>query len=79
MSMTPENSAREAVAAWMIANSFATGGGDTLDDLLKELAWQMAEIRNKAERMTIQRDDLVSYLSNISRQFENMARSYENT
>ena len=29
--------AREAVAAWMIAHSYPTGHGDTLDDLLGEL------------------------------------------
>jgi hypothetical protein len=33
-----EEIAREAVAAWMIAHSYATGHGDTLDDLLQELA-----------------------------------------
>jgi histidinol phosphatase-like PHP family hydrolase len=31
------------------------------------------------ERLRRQRDDLVSFLSGISRQTENMARSYENT
>ena len=34
---------REQVAGWMIKNSFATGHGDTLEDLLKELSWQLAE------------------------------------
>jgi len=33
--MTDE--AREEVAQWMLANSYATGHGDTLDDLLREL------------------------------------------
>ena len=31
---------REAVAAWMIEQGFATGHGDTLDDLLWELVAQ---------------------------------------
>jgi hypothetical protein len=35
-----EDIAREAVAAWMIANGYVTGHGDTLDDLLKELVLQ---------------------------------------
>lgn len=36
---TPEEvAAREAVARWMIAHSFATGHGDALDDLLGELS-----------------------------------------
>ena len=33
----------EALAAWMIENGFATGHGDTLDDLLQELAEQMID------------------------------------
>jgi hypothetical protein len=41
-SMTP---AREQLAAWMIAHGFATGHGDTFEDLLKELEWQIAELR----------------------------------
>jgi hypothetical protein len=40
--MTP---AREQLAAWMIAHGFATGHGDTFEDLLKELEWQIAELR----------------------------------
>lgn len=34
---------REPLATWMIANSFATGHGDTVEDLLKELKWQIEE------------------------------------
>jgi hypothetical protein len=34
---------------------------------------------DEIERLRIQRDDLVSFLSGISRQTEGMARSYENT
>ncbi len=34
---------REKVAAWMIQRSYATGHGDTTEDLLKELEWQIAE------------------------------------
>jgi hypothetical protein len=33
----------EALAAWMIANSYATGHGDTVEDLLRELDWQHAK------------------------------------
>ncbi len=42
-----EREAREKIAAWMITHSFATGHGDTLDDLLHELEWQIEEIRSK--------------------------------
>ena len=35
------------LAVWMIANDFATGHGDTMDDLLKELSWQVKELRGR--------------------------------
>jgi hypothetical protein len=38
-----ETIAREAVARWMIENGYATGHGDTLDDLLRELIGQVIE------------------------------------
>ena len=34
---------RNKLAAWMIKHSYATGHGDTVEDLLKELEWQIAE------------------------------------
>ncbi|SRR6266576_3625730 len=37
--------ARERLAAWMIEHSFSTGHGDTFEDLLKELSWQVKELR----------------------------------
>lgn len=40
--------ARETVAQWMIENSFTTGHGDTLEDLLSELRGQISELREKA-------------------------------
>ena len=41
----------EKVAAWMIRNGYATGHNDTVEDLLKELEWQIAEraIRARGE------------------------------
>jgi hypothetical protein len=39
---------REKVAAWMIARGYATGHGDTVEDLLKELEWQIAEREREA-------------------------------
>lgn len=39
---------REKLAKWMIENSFATGHGDTIDDLLSELTWQVSELRARA-------------------------------
>ena len=43
-----ERAARETLARWMLAHGFATGHGDTMDDLLKELTWQVEELRRKA-------------------------------
>ena len=41
---------REKLAAWMIERGHATGHGDTVEDLLKELEWQIDErISNERE------------------------------
>jgi hypothetical protein len=37
---------KEKLAAWMIAHSFTTGHGDTQEDLLRELAWQVELLRD---------------------------------
>lgn len=37
----------ERLAQWMIANSFATGHGDTFEELLSELEWQVRELRDR--------------------------------
>jgi hypothetical protein len=34
---------RNQVASWMMAQGYATGHGDTTEDLLQELEWQIAE------------------------------------
>ena len=34
---------RNKLAAWMIKRGYATGHGDTIEDLLKELEWQIEE------------------------------------
>jgi hypothetical protein len=39
---------RNKLAQWMIARSYATGHGDTLEDLLKELEWQVRESEREA-------------------------------
>ena len=41
---------RNKLAAWMIKHGYATGHGDSTEDLLKELEWQIEErIRNERE------------------------------
>lgn len=39
---------REKVAKWMIRKGYATGHGDTTEDLLAELEWQVAEREREA-------------------------------
>ncbi len=34
---------REVVASWMMRHEYATGNGDTIEDLLDELEWQIKE------------------------------------
>jgi hypothetical protein len=34
---------KEILAHWMIRHDYATGHGDTIEDLLDELKWQIAE------------------------------------
>ena len=38
-----QNAEREKVANWMMRQGYATGHGDTVEDLLKELEWQAKE------------------------------------
>ena len=41
---------RNKLAAWMMRQGYATGHGDSTEDLLKELDWQIEErIRNERE------------------------------
>jgi hypothetical protein len=43
---------REKVAHWMVKCSYATGHGDTIEDLLTEIDWQAAEReRDKCARV----------------------------
>jgi len=44
---------REKVAKWMVERSYATGHGDTVEDLLKELEWQAAEREREACRLIV--------------------------
>jgi hypothetical protein len=44
---------QEKVAKWMVERSYATGHGDTVEDLLKELQWQVAEREREACRLIV--------------------------
>jgi hypothetical protein len=39
---------REKVAAWMMERGYATGHGNTIEELLKELEWQIREREREA-------------------------------
>ena len=39
---------RNKLAAWMMRQGYATGHGDTVEDLLRELDWQIAEREREA-------------------------------
>ena len=39
---------RNKLAAWMIQRGYATGHGDTIEDLLVELEWQVRESEREA-------------------------------
>jgi len=39
---------KEKLAQWMIERGYATGHGDTIEDLLNELDWQIVEAWNRA-------------------------------
>lgn len=41
---------REKVAQWMMAQGYSTGHGDTVEDLLKELEWQIEDRINNIIR-----------------------------
>ena len=43
---------REKVAAWMMGRGYATGHGDSTEDLLTELDWQIREQAEKQEPVT---------------------------
>jgi hypothetical protein len=44
---------REKVAQWMMDKGYATGHGDSIEDLVKEIEWQVAERERTAVIETI--------------------------
>ena len=51
---------REKVATWMMQCGYATGHGDTIEDLLKELDWQAKEIE-RSMCVQIVEDEAMQY------------------
>jgi len=68
--MTPKETAgeaigRERVARWMIQRGYATGHGDSIEDLLEELEWQIRESEREAIAQMIEdAPPLVSFARN---------------
>jgi hypothetical protein len=48
---------RTKLADWMIENGLATGHGDSIDDLLRELSWQIKELRRRELHWSVQELD----------------------
>jgi hypothetical protein len=63
------NVQREKVAKWMIEHGFATGHGDTQEDLLEALTWQIAELRLKTAKS---KEEVLAALKGLPR--EELAR-----
>lgn len=59
---------REKVAKWMIERSYATGHGDTIEDLLAELDWQIADGWNRAlvEGSEVEREQCAKLLDEMA-------------
>jgi hypothetical protein len=45
---------RNKLAQWMIDHSYATGHGDTTEDLLEELEWQITESWSKVVMTSVE-------------------------
>ena len=56
---------REKVAKWMIERGYATGHGDTIEDLFKELEWQAAE-REREACAKVCEELVIAYVGNAS-------------
>ena len=68
---------REKVAAWMMRQGYATGHGDTVEDLLKELEWQIEErIKNEREACARLCDQMFHDWCN--QEFEDEDEAYRN-
>jgi hypothetical protein len=65
---------KEKVAQWMIERGFATGHGDSIEDLLKEIEWQI-EARTKQAYCDGLENGLDAEREACAKVCENMERS----
>lgn len=63
---------REKVAKWMVERSYATGHGDTIEDLLAELDWQIADGWNRAlmNGVKTEREQCAKVCEDIDKEYE---------
>lgn len=54
----PDTTARETLAAWMIAQGYATGWTETIEDLLEELKQQLDVFHSVHAELMAETDDL---------------------
>ena len=66
---------KERLAIWMIEHGFATGHGDTLDDLLHEMSWQIAELRMDVGKKNRLITELADKFDEVQREFSSIDKS----
>lgn len=63
---------KEKLAQWMMQRGYATGHGDTLEDLLQELDWQIADGWNRAlmNGVKTEREQCAKVCEDIDKEYE---------
>ena len=70
---------REKVAQWMMAQGYSTGHGETVEDLLKELTWQIQENEREACAKVAESFDPNMRWSNYGKHIANTIRNVNET
>jgi hypothetical protein len=70
---------RENLAAWMMRQGYATGHGETVEDLLKELTWQIQENEREACAKVAESFDPNMRWSNYGKYIANTIRNTNET
>ena len=63
---------REKLAQWMMSKGFSTGHGDSVDDLLRELSWQIDEIKARETALEREIDGLQTHVIELKREAANV-------
>ena len=70
---------RNKVAQWMMGQGYATGHGETVEDLLKELTWQIRENEREACAKVAESFDPNMRWSNYGKYIANTIRNTNET